>query len=88
MRRPRSLAEQLSAASRPTNAYLRWRSGRRSCGRPAQRAWSAHSDYLTIIKVMYFDEPLALSTRCVPKLRTVLAVAGLFNIFSRLSGRW
>ena len=43
--------------------------------------------YLTIIKVMYFDEPLAKLDPMRMELRTVLAVAGLFNIFFlRLSG--
>jgi len=37
--------------------------------------------YLTIIKVMYFDEPLAKLDPMRVELRTVLAVAGLFNIF-------
>jgi NADH-quinone oxidoreductase subunit N len=37
--------------------------------------------YLTIIKVMYFDEPLARVDPMRMELRTVLAVAGLFNIF-------
>ena len=37
--------------------------------------------YLTIIKVMYFDEPLAKLDPMRIELRTVLAVAGLFNIF-------
>ena len=37
--------------------------------------------YLTIIKVMYFDEPLARLDPMRMELRTVLAVAGLFNIF-------
>jgi NADH-quinone oxidoreductase subunit N len=37
--------------------------------------------YLTIIKVMYFDEPLAQLDPMRGELRTVLAVAGLFNIF-------
>jgi NADH-quinone oxidoreductase subunit N len=36
--------------------------------------------YLTIIKVMYFDEPLAKLDPMRVELRTVLAVAGLFNI--------
>jgi NADH-quinone oxidoreductase subunit N len=36
--------------------------------------------YLTIIKVMYFDEPLAQLDPMRMELRTVLAVAGLFNI--------
>jgi NADH-quinone oxidoreductase subunit N len=36
--------------------------------------------YLTIIKVMYFDEPLAKLDPMRIELRTVLAVAGLFNI--------
>jgi NADH-quinone oxidoreductase subunit N len=37
--------------------------------------------YLSIIKVMYFDEPLAELDPVRLELRTVLAVAGLFNIF-------
>jgi NADH-quinone oxidoreductase subunit N len=37
--------------------------------------------YLTIIKVMYFDEPLVKLDPMRMELRTVLAVAGLFNIF-------
>src|SRR5450432_3397028 len=37
--------------------------------------------YLTIIKVMYFDEPLEALDPMRVELRTVLAVAGLFNIF-------
>jgi NADH-quinone oxidoreductase subunit N len=37
--------------------------------------------YLSIIKVMYFDEPLAKLDPMRLELRTVLAVAGLFNIF-------
>src|ERR1700722_15744108 len=37
--------------------------------------------YLTIIKVMYSDEPLAKRDPVRMELRTVLAVAGLFNIF-------
>ena len=36
--------------------------------------------YLTIIKVMYFDEPLTKLDPMRTELRTVLAVAGLFNI--------
>jgi NADH-quinone oxidoreductase subunit N len=36
--------------------------------------------YLTIIKVMYFDEPLAKLDPMRMELRTVLAVAGIFNI--------
>jgi NADH-quinone oxidoreductase subunit N len=36
--------------------------------------------YLTIIKVMYFDEPLAELDPMRMELRTVLAVAGVFNI--------
>src|SRR6201747_908301 len=36
--------------------------------------------YLTIIKVMYFDEPLTRLDPMRVELRTVLAVAGLFNI--------
>jgi NADH-quinone oxidoreductase subunit N len=37
--------------------------------------------YLSIIKVMYFDEPLVRLDQMRTELRTVLAVAGLFNIF-------
>src|SRR6201746_1264431 len=37
--------------------------------------------YLAIIKVMYFDEPLGRLDPMRVELRTVLAVAGLFNIF-------
>jgi NADH-quinone oxidoreductase subunit N len=37
--------------------------------------------YLAIIKVMYFDEPLVRLDPMRLELRTVLAVAGLFNIF-------
>src|SRR4029077_11690065 len=37
--------------------------------------------YLPIIRVMYFDEPLAKLDPMRMELRTVLAVAGLFNIF-------
>jgi NADH-quinone oxidoreductase subunit N len=37
--------------------------------------------YLSIVKVMYFDEPLAEVDPMRIELRTVLAVAGLFNIF-------
>jgi NADH-quinone oxidoreductase subunit N len=37
--------------------------------------------YLTIVKVMYFDEPLAKLDPMRMELRTVLAVAGLFNLF-------
>jgi NADH-quinone oxidoreductase subunit N len=37
--------------------------------------------YLSIIKVMYFDEPLVGFDPMRTELRTVLAVAGLFNIF-------
>jgi NADH-quinone oxidoreductase subunit N len=36
--------------------------------------------YLSIVKVMYFDEPLAKLDPIRLELRTVLAVAGLFNI--------
>src|SRR6201991_4520846 len=36
--------------------------------------------YLAIIKVMYFDEPLTKLDPMRMELRTVLAVAGLFNI--------
>src|SRR6201996_1234925 len=36
--------------------------------------------YLSIVKVMYFDEPLAQLDPMRVELRTVLAVAGLFNI--------
>src|ERR1700710_2670498 len=37
--------------------------------------------YLTIIKVMYFDEPLVKLDPMRMELRTVLAGAGVFNIF-------
>jgi NADH-quinone oxidoreductase subunit N len=37
--------------------------------------------YLAIVKVMYFDEPLSALDPMRVELRTVLAVAGLFNIF-------
>ncbi len=37
--------------------------------------------YLSIVKVMYFDEPLAQLDPVRVELRAVLAVAGLFNIF-------
>ncbi|MGB7119750.1 MAG: NADH-quinone oxidoreductase subunit NuoN [Bradyrhizobium sp.] len=37
--------------------------------------------YLSIIKVMYFNEPLAQLDPVRVELRAVLAVAGLFNIF-------
>jgi NADH-quinone oxidoreductase subunit N len=37
--------------------------------------------YLTVIKVMYFDEPLVRLDPMRIELRTVLAIAGLFNIF-------
>ena len=37
--------------------------------------------YLTIIKVMYFDEPAGQLDPMRIELRTVLAVAGIFNIF-------
>jgi len=37
--------------------------------------------YLTIVKVMYFDEPLTKLDPMRIELRTVLAVAGLFNLF-------
>jgi NADH-quinone oxidoreductase subunit N len=36
--------------------------------------------YLTIVKVMYFDEPLAKLDPVRIELRTVLVIAGLFNI--------
>ncbi len=36
--------------------------------------------YLTIVKVMYFDEPTQALDPMRPELRGVLAVAGLFNI--------
>jgi NADH-quinone oxidoreductase subunit N len=36
--------------------------------------------YLTIIKVMYFDEPAGAVDPVRPELRTVLAIAGTFNI--------
>ncbi len=37
--------------------------------------------YLTIVKVMYFDEPAGEIEPMRIELRTVLAVAGIFNIF-------
>ena len=37
--------------------------------------------YLSIVKVMYFDEPLTQLDPVRVELRAVLAVAGLFNIF-------
>jgi NADH-quinone oxidoreductase subunit N len=37
--------------------------------------------YLSIVKVMYFDEPLTKLDPMRVELRTVLAFAGLFNIF-------
>src|SRR5205085_4221328 len=37
--------------------------------------------YLTIIKVMYFDEPVGQIDPVRIELRSVLAVAGIFNIF-------
>src|SRR6201998_2229037 len=37
--------------------------------------------YLSIVKVMYFDEPLQAVDPMRFELRTVLAVAGIFNIF-------
>jgi len=37
--------------------------------------------YLAIVKTMYFDEPLTKLDPVRVELRTVLAVAGLFNIF-------
>jgi NADH-quinone oxidoreductase subunit N len=37
--------------------------------------------YLSIIKVMYFDEPLVRLDPMRMELRAVLAIAGLFNIF-------
>ena len=37
--------------------------------------------YLSIVKVMYFDQPLAKLDPMRLELRTVLAVAGIFNIF-------
>jgi NADH-quinone oxidoreductase subunit N len=36
--------------------------------------------YLAIVKVMYFDEPLAKLDPVRVELQTVAAVAGLFNI--------
>ena len=36
--------------------------------------------YLTIVKVMYFDEPAGAVDPVRPELRTVLAIAGVFNI--------
>jgi NADH-quinone oxidoreductase subunit N len=37
--------------------------------------------YLSIVKVMYFDQPLSKLDPMRVELRTVLAVAGIFNIF-------
>src|SRR6201994_2413830 len=37
--------------------------------------------YLSIVKVMYFDDPLAQLDPMRVELRVVLAVAGLFNVF-------
>jgi len=37
--------------------------------------------YLSIVKVMYFDEPLVQLDPVRVELGAVLAVAGLFNIF-------
>jgi NADH-quinone oxidoreductase subunit N len=37
--------------------------------------------YLTIVKVMYFDEPLTELDPMRPELRVVLAIAGIFTIF-------
>ncbi|WP_420964209.1 NADH-quinone oxidoreductase subunit NuoN [Bradyrhizobium sp. B120] len=37
--------------------------------------------YLSIVKVMYFDQPLGKLDPVRVELRTVLAVAGIFNIF-------
>jgi NADH-quinone oxidoreductase subunit N len=37
--------------------------------------------YLSIVKVMYFDEPLGRLDPIRVELRTVVAVAGLFNVF-------
>jgi NADH-quinone oxidoreductase subunit N len=37
--------------------------------------------YLNIVRVMYFDEPLAKLDPMRGELRLVLAVAGLFNLF-------
>jgi NADH-quinone oxidoreductase subunit N len=37
--------------------------------------------YLSIVKVMYFDEPLARLDPVRVELRAVLAVAGVFNLF-------
>jgi NADH-quinone oxidoreductase subunit N len=37
--------------------------------------------YLTIVKVMYFEEPLPTLDPMRMELRVVLAAAGLFNIF-------
>src|SRR6202007_2605531 len=43
--------------------------------------------YLSIVKVMYFDEPLALLDPMRIELRTVLAVTGVFNtLFFALPG--
>jgi NADH-quinone oxidoreductase subunit N len=36
--------------------------------------------YLSIVKVMYFDEPAGAVDPVRPELRTVLAVAGVFNL--------
>ena len=36
--------------------------------------------YLSIVKVMYFDEPVGKLDPVRVELRTVLAVAGLFNL--------
>jgi NADH-quinone oxidoreductase subunit N len=37
--------------------------------------------YLSIVKVMYFEEPLGSLDPVRPELGTVLAIAGVFNIF-------
>jgi NADH-quinone oxidoreductase subunit N len=37
--------------------------------------------YLTIVKIMYFDEPVAAFEPVPGALKVVLAVSGLFNIF-------
>jgi NADH-quinone oxidoreductase subunit N len=37
--------------------------------------------YLSIVKVMYFEEPLGRLDPTRLELRTVLAIAGVFNIF-------
>jgi len=37
--------------------------------------------YLSIVKVMYFDEPAGQLDPARVEFRTVLAIAGIFNIF-------